>query len=102
MSNSEKIAWEVVRIRGKNKFIINGLWRRGFKVAMPFMVGFLVMDYNNHLIKSISAEVGFLMTGYIILTLAWGWCEGEIVWFKTQRDYNRFVIKDRSKSRARC
>jgi hypothetical protein len=101
MSNSEKMAWEAVRNRGKNKFIIGGLWRRGFKVAMPFMVGFLVIDINHHLVRNIPSEIGFLVIGYVILSLAAGWCEGEIVWFKTERDYKRFTFRNSKNLRTR-
>lgn len=100
MSNSEKQVWETVRKRGKNSFIISGLWRRGFKVAMPFMVGFLLVDFNTHRITSITNEIEFLVTGYVILSLAAGWFEGEIVWFKTERDYQRMAFKGRQKLQA--
>lgn len=100
MSTSEKQAWEAVRKKGKNSFIISGLWRRGFKVAMPFMVGFLLVDINNQHITSAISEIEFLVTGYVILSLAAGWFEGEIVWFKTERNYQRAVFRGRQKLQA--
>jgi hypothetical protein len=89
MSNSEKLSWSAVRSKGKNRFIISGLGRRGFKVAMPFMIGFLLMDINNHRITNIGSEIAFLLIGYVILSVAAGWCEGEFVWHKLERDYHR-------------
>lgn len=100
MSNSEKQMWEAVRKRGKNSFIISGLWRRGFKVALPFMLGFLLVDINTHRVTSAINEFEFLVTGYVILSLAAGWFEGEIVWFKSERNYQRSVFKNRQKLQA--
>ena len=97
MSISEKQAWEAIRKRGKNSFIVSGLWRRGFKVALPFMVGFLLVDINTHRVASMVSEIEFLVTGYVILSLAAGWFEGEIVWFKTERDYQRSIFRSRQK-----
>lgn len=100
MSNSEKQAWEAVRKRGKNSFIIGGLWRRGFKVALPFMAGFLLVDINTHRVINLVSEIEFLVTGYVILSLTAGWLEGEIVWFKQERDYQRSIFRNRHKLSA--
>ena len=100
MSTSEKQTWEAVRKLGKNRFIASGVWRRGFKVAMPFMVGFLLVDINTNRITSGLSEFEFLVTGYVILSLAVGWCEGEIVWHKTEKSYQKFLFQNRQKTSA--
>jgi hypothetical protein len=93
MSTTEKQTWETVRSQGKNTFIIHGIWHRGLKVALPCMIGFLLMDMTTHQITNILSEIEFLAIGYVIMSLAAGWCEGEIIWFRTERDYHRLMLQ---------
>ena len=97
MSEREKLSWEKIRARGKQRFILGGLLRRGFRCTAPFAAAFvfilLAVGIITHHISDLFSERKSLMETialYLLLTLLIGWGEGADQWLKNEQNYRRF------------
>jgi hypothetical protein len=98
MNRFEKEAWELVRARGKARFIVSGLLGRGFKFAGPFTATFFFIDLWIRGITHPWAEAGQLAMTLVWLTLAVGWGEGEYLWAQQERDYQWTAAREAQNS----
>lgn len=89
MNCTDRQTWEQVRARGRLQFILSGILQRGIRFAAPFTIAFFVIDWWVLGIINPWSEAKRIVIIYVLLTVAVGWGEGEVVWAKQERDYRR-------------
>ncbi|HEX3100491.1 MAG TPA: hypothetical protein VHQ01_01795, partial [Pyrinomonadaceae bacterium] len=97
MNSTEKQSWERVRVKGKSKFILNGIVPRGLKFAVPFTAAFFFTDLIYDRIKNPITEAEYLAMWFALAILLVGWADGAFEWFKKEKDYHATLSNNTGK-----
>lgn len=88
MTESERQTWELERAKGRDSFILQGMWRRAWPFAVTFSVIYFLLEYFTGDLPSVRLGVWNCLVGIAMLTLGSGWCEGARIWYKREREYS--------------
>lgn len=87
MTHSEKQSWELVRARGRERFVLcEGILRRGLPLGFVVTGVQMLYDYFAH---SSPTPLWELAAKSVCVTLAFGFCVGIFKWKSQERDYHK-------------
>lgn len=86
MTNSEKLAWEQQRVKGRNCFLLRTIMREGVAFGLTVTAGTNLWSLWKH---QPLEPIWRVCMNFAILTLVFGYGRGWQAWASNEADYNK-------------